>query len=84
MKKIIYFLFAIIIVLIMANCNYPSEIHGKNCLYQEGDLIYLKPDSTLVVITYASNYYYDGYYFDKFGKKQNILYIKEKEIFGKK
>jgi len=73
MKKI---LFISIIILILTSCKEPKT-------YKNGDIVYLKPDSTIAVINSESGYH--DYYWVLVPKNANpVFFVAETSIYGKK
>ena len=79
-KKLFFVLFLIIF---LSSCKDPVS------KYDEGDIVYLKPDSTIGLITFEpllwdeSTYVYRVEYKDIKGERYNKWYS-DKTIFGKK
>lgn len=58
----------------------PSE-QVSRMKHKQGDVVYMKPDSTKAVIESVWDDHYTIVYMDKFGKRQIETWVEETEIF---
>lgn len=58
----------------------PSE-QVSRMKHKEGDIVYMKPDSTKAVIEYVGEDTYTLAYMDKYGKRQYVNFISDSELY---
>ena len=58
----------------------PSE-QVSRMKHKQGDVVYMKPDSTKAVIDYVGEDTYTIAYMDKFGKRQYESFVEDSELY---
>jgi hypothetical protein len=78
MKKLLLALLLLSSCTSIDNTNVEEQLTPLK--HQEGDVVYVKPDSVKVYIYKKRETYYKGSYFDKHGKEQ-ILFFDDLQLY---
>lgn len=69
-----------LITLLLGSCVEKKETNTAPPKYQEGEIVYIKPDSVKAVVRGCNEDYCSVDYFDKEGKMQNTI-LKLSQIY---
>ena len=80
LASLLVFLTGLILISLVSSCGEPRKKVNK-MKHKEGDIVYIKPDSTKGFIEYVGEDTYTVGYFDKLGKRQYVNFVSDSELY---